>query len=192
MIEEVMKHFAGVMGERALRERTTSRDTVRITRDQPRIRTGTTSPRGDDLVITSSNFDPSNPSKRPEGWVTLRNKRVIVKEQIDRLAGVDEDTIAAMRDDRELEEEELMLAEVAQFGVVQGARQKDTASNAKASIQVTKQTFDPNVLSKRPAGWSELRMKRVMLKEHIDRLNGIDEAGIIEMRPEREIDVCFI
>jgi hypothetical protein len=58
---------------------------------------------GGSLVITEENFDPRDPSKRPDGWIALRNKRVVVKEQIDRLAGVDEDTIAAMRDDRELE-----------------------------------------------------------------------------------------
>ena len=36
--------------------------------------------------------------------------------------GLDEDTIAALRDDRELEEEELMMAEVAEHGEVLGQR----------------------------------------------------------------------
>ena len=37
-----------------------------------------------EMVINEETFDPSNPSLRPEGWRELRNKRVVVKEQIDR------------------------------------------------------------------------------------------------------------
>lgn len=37
------------------------------------------------------------------------------------------------------------------------------------------------------AGWHELRLRRVMLKEHIDRIVGIDEELIAEMRSDREV-----
>jgi hypothetical protein len=35
-----------------------------------------------DLVIDSSTFDPTNPSKRPVGWKELRTKRVMAKERV--------------------------------------------------------------------------------------------------------------
>jgi hypothetical protein len=43
--------------------------------------------------------------------------------------------------------------------------------------------------SKRPPGWADLRLKRVMLLEHIDRIAGIDEANIVDLRADREIKV---
>ena len=145
------------------------------------------------IIITPETFDPNDPSKRPEGWRELRNKRVVVKEQIDRLAGVDEETIAALRDDRELEEEELMVHEVLETGsVTGGARREDRQQRDKeVKVHVDDSNFLATDITKRPVGWTELRLKRVMLKEHIDRLNGVDEATIIEFRPTREFDVCI-
>jgi hypothetical protein len=138
-------------------------------------------------VITPDNFDPKDPSKRPEGWAALRNKRVIMKEQRDRLAGVDEETISTLRDDRELEEEEIMLAEVRRHGQLTGAK-KETKKAVAVAVVVTATNYAPDDLQKRPSGWSELRTKRVMLKEHIDRLNGVDEAGIVEKRKLKEVE----
>lgn len=139
-----------------------------------------------DVIITPDNFDPKIPSKRPEGWAALRNKRIIMKEQRDRLAGVDEETISAMRDDRELEEEEIMLAEVRQHGQILGI--KEVKRPVVAAVVVSADNYSPDDLQKRPSGWRELRTKRVMLKDHIDRLNGVDEASIVEKRKLKEIE----
>lgn len=179
-------HTAGT----PLKERAALRDTTRSANERvPRLGTDNitatptkatvpapTSALPSDLIFTPDNFDPADPTKRPEGWIALRQKRIVIKEQIARVGGVDEDTIAAMRDDNELEEEDLMLAEVAAHGcVLGGVRQRQeekkdaTGSNVKEGVAVDEKNFDPELLSKRPHGWNELRIKRVMLKEHMDR-----------------------
>ena len=74
MIDEVMK-YAAIMNVntkgRAQTRDTTSPNSKSLSATQ--------------ILITPHNYDPNDPSKRPEGWIALRNKRVIVKEQIDRL-----------------------------------------------------------------------------------------------------------
>ena len=47
--------------------------------------------------------DPKDPAKRPQGWFEIRRKRVMVKEQIDRMSGVSEEAIAEFRPSRDLE-----------------------------------------------------------------------------------------
>jgi hypothetical protein len=52
----------------------------------------TSSPR--DLTVTPETFDPTDPSKRPEGWPPSAASAwwSRVKGQVDRLAGMTEDT----------------------------------------------------------------------------------------------------
>ena len=59
------------------------------------------------VVITKDNYSAKDSSIRPTGWAELRLKRVMLKEHIDRIAGVDEEMIADMRNDREIREEVL-------------------------------------------------------------------------------------
>ena len=89
-----------------------------------------------------------------------------------------------------------MKAEIAHFGSLQGPkitpaerRRGTTVSNNGQGITVTAENYDPKVLSMRPDGWNDLRIKRVMLKEHIDRIAGMDESELMEMRADREIEV---
>ncbi len=37
-----------------------------------------------DLEITSENYDPNNISKRPPQWKDVRNKRLLIKEYVER------------------------------------------------------------------------------------------------------------
>jgi hypothetical protein len=140
------------------------------------------------MRFTKENFDASDPTKRPKGWFEIRHKRVILKEQADRNKGIDEDIIAEMRPNRELEEEALMLTEVSSTGRLAGANSKHDA----VTVIITKANFSSTDSTKRPPGWAELRLKRVMLKEHIDRIAGIDEENILDMRSDREIQVMAI
>jgi hypothetical protein len=61
------------------------------------------------LVINPSTFDAKDPKKRPLGWYEVRRQRVLVKEQIDRLAGIDEQTIYEMRPQRERDVREYLF-----------------------------------------------------------------------------------
>ena len=76
MIDEVMK-YAAIMNVNP-KGRSQTRDTT-----SPNSNTKSLS--ATQILITPHNYDPNDPSKRPDGWIALRNKRVIVKEQIDRL-----------------------------------------------------------------------------------------------------------
>lgn len=135
------------------------------------------------MKFTPSNFDPSDPNKRPKGWFELRTKRVLIREQADRDAGISEEAIAELRSRRELEEEALMITEVMSSGAVLGA---GVQSNQQ-KIVITKNNFVANDSTFRPPGWAELRLRRVMFKESIDRIAGIDEENIADMRSDREI-----
>ncbi len=55
------------------------------------------------LVINSNTFDEHDGSKRPPGWLTIRNQRILLKELEDRLNQISETDIREKRDDREIE-----------------------------------------------------------------------------------------
>jgi hypothetical protein len=89
-----------------------------------------------------------------------------------------------------------MNAEVAHFGELQlpkvekeRRRGQTVLIKSSHTIVVSAETYDPKVLSKRPDGWNDLRIKRVMLKEHIDRIAGVDEEELLNKRGDREIEV---
>lgn len=138
------------------------------------------------LIFTPENFIPEDRTKRPVGWDIVRMQRVIIKEQNDRLAGLDEEYIMSVRAQKEAEEEDLMVKEVLATGSVADALRQE--SQPKIPVVITKSNYEAWTLSKRPAGWEELRLKRIMLREHIDRIGGMSEDVIVGLRPEREVE----
>ena len=147
-----------------------------------------------ELDINKNTFDPNDRNKRPEGWQEVLMKRVIKKDQADREAGIDEDTILAGRADREAAEDLLMCQEVAKTGTVQGLknpnrrRGETLKQDVVSSLDINSNNFyfpDP---TKRPDFWAEVRTKRVMLKEHIERINGTSEDVIVSQRHNKEIE----
>jgi hypothetical protein len=147
-----------------------------------------------DLIISPDTFNAKDPTKRPKGWTEIRFKRILVKEQLSRLNGVDEETIMNMRAKREDDEEAVMIEEIKNSGhLADFGSQKDVA-DLLASVSllgITEDNFDPSSYHKRPAGWTELRHKRVLVKELSDRLAGIGEDAIASMLADRERKVCF-
>jgi len=146
-----------------------------------------------DLEINQNTYDPNDPNKRPDGWLEVRMKRILIKEQKDREIGIDEDTIQAARAQREIEEETLMLEEVRVHGQVQGLKtggrkRSSTLQQDVSNLEVNSDNFDFPNPAKRPFFWNEVRTKRVMLKEHIERINGVPEATLTEKRPTKEVD----
>ena len=55
------------------------------------------------LVFNKDNFDPMYPSKRPDGWVAARKKRVYKKERIEALRGMTSGMIEETHRQREID-----------------------------------------------------------------------------------------
>lgn len=53
-----------------------------------------------ELDLSAAVFKPEDPNKRPPGWVDIKMKRVMAKEQMDREGGFAEDQIYLGRDDK--------------------------------------------------------------------------------------------
>lgn len=146
-----------------------------------------------ELDLSPSVFDPKNPNKRPEGWTEVRMKRVLKREQQERENGVDEETIMLSRPQKLKEEEAAMLDEVAKHGTVlglkaSGRKRSATLSQDAAELDVNSDNFDAPNPAKRPVFWVEVRTKRVMLKEHMDRISGLPESSISDSRPIKEVE----
>jgi hypothetical protein len=54
--------------------------------------------------------------------------------------------------------------------------------NLPAEISITPANFDPKDTNRRPANWKDIRLKRILIKEYVDRLEGVPEAAIRENR----------
>jgi hypothetical protein len=59
-------------------------------------------------------------------------------------------------------------------------------------ITITAENFNASDLNMRPEGWKELRLKRVLMKEYVERLEGVPEAAISEKRAQRMKTVSII
>lgn len=142
-----------------------------------------------DLFFDEDEFNPRDPSARPKGWFEVRTKRVLIKEQMARLNGMDDDQLASLHEQREEEEEAIMLGEVkANEELAEFGSENDISAmlTTVSMLRLTEENFDPNNYYTRPAGWAELRRQRVLVKELSDRLEGIHEEAIAAMRVDRE------
>jgi hypothetical protein len=129
----------------------------------------------DDLVISSATFDPADSNRRPDGWLEVRNARVLSKEAA---AEVDKKSLLLIRPQRDKEEEAQMLREVEQYGRVL------PVLNVKvAELTIDPVKFDAKDQRKRPAGWLELRATRVLDKE---AAKGVEQKTRLTLRPARE------
>lgn len=84
-----------------------------------------------------------------------------------------------------------MLEEVEKYGHligIGGPVKSLVIKNVNDSLDIDDSNFDL-ATGKRPKGWNEVKMRRVYLKEWLDRKNGVDEETIIARRPEREREV---
>jgi hypothetical protein len=88
--------------------------------------------------------------------------------------------------------EEEVVAHGKVLGVKEpGRRRAASLQQDVVTLEINEDNFDAADPKKRPATWSDLRNKRVMLKEHIDRIGGVSETAIIAKRLTREIDVSL-
>ena len=55
------------------------------------------------VEVSTTNFDPRSPDKKPPGWADIKLRKVYLKEWQDRRDGLDEDVIMQRRYQRELE-----------------------------------------------------------------------------------------
>jgi hypothetical protein len=146
-----------------------------------------------DIIIDAKTFDPKNPSKRPLGWSELRTKRVLMAEAVDRRSGAADSDIIESRTSRERQEENAMIAEAQAYGALLGiAGPADDAYRVQPDLDYGDKAFDAKNPSKRPTGWAELRIRRVLAKEQVSRALGISEANILQQRPNSILEVSLI
>jgi hypothetical protein len=120
----------------------------------------------EDILIDSSNFAANDPHKRPEFWKEVRMRRILVKEYVDRLEGLDEDTMKEKRNHRVQDEEKLMVTEVLNNGRLLNLTPTiKPRSVSAAAIAVTADNFNPDNSEIRPPAWKAIRFKRVLAKE---------------------------
>ncbi len=155
----------------------------------------------------TSNSGGEEVSEEESEFNTTLMKRVLILEQKDREKGVNEEVIYSKRKQREADERVLMKAEIQKHGKILGVKEKEYGSRRAATIlqdvtmiEINEENFLLSDPTKRPNQWAEVRLKRVMLKEHMDRIAGGFEQSIIELRPLRETEeelemvaevVCF-
>ena len=138
--------------------------------------------------INSDNFELGNPNKRPHFWAEVRQKRVMLKEHIERISGTAESIIVEQRPYKERDEELILAAEVVAYDRLLNVGEFKNPYTEKAKILINANTYGPN---KKPNGWDKVADKRVQFKELEDRLNGEDESNISAKRPQRLIDVNY-
>jgi hypothetical protein len=69
------------------------------------------------------------------------------------------------------------------------AAEKKEKQKAISGLKISDDSFDADDISKRPAGWKNIRMRRVRELEQKDRNEGVAESTILMMRPRREVEV---
>jgi hypothetical protein len=80
-----------------------------------------------------------------------------------------------------------MVNEVLNYGYVfstPDVTEARTGAGASALI-ISSETFDPSNPSRRPTGWTHLRMLRTFAKEDVERSLGVSENTVLEGRSER-------
>lgn len=134
------------------------------------------------LDVEHHSLDSKNPT-RPPGWAALRAKRVHMKEKVlgARLDG-------ALTEERERAEELLMIKEAKTFGSVFDL--DDTGGGTKVTPlhALAINTLDLRA-GERPTGWVELRAKRVLARERAEKVAGVSDELIFEMRAQKFAEV---
>jgi hypothetical protein len=103
------------------------------------------------LDINEDSFDPNDENVRPKGWLEVRMSRVMVKEENERLEGVDEESIILSRKKKLAKEEEIMVDEVLRYGTVVGMTNKINIIGLDASSLNTNVTTRASLTSYQPA-----------------------------------------
>ena len=60
------------------------------------------------------------------------------------------------------------------------------------ALEITAKDFDPSDPEKKPAGWSDIKLKKIYIKEWQDRKDGVDEDEIMRRRVHREKEVLYM
>jgi hypothetical protein len=60
---------------------------------------------------------------------------------------------------------------------------------SQSNLEITRTNFKAEDPNKRPEYWKEVRMRRIVVKEYVDRLEGLDEATLKEKRAMRIVEV---
>ena len=63
---------------------------------------------------------------------------------------------------------------------------------AQADFALSPLNFSVDDSNLRPEYWKEVRMRRILVKEYVDRLEGLDEATLKEKRAKRIIEVIIL
>ena len=90
-----------------------------------------------------------------------------------------------------------MLREVSEYGYVLGAPVKhsqiDPTTNPTVLLkQLSATTFDPTDPEIRPAGWAELKLKRIRAKESFEGLMGASLEAVKDKAVVKEKEVCTV
>ena len=108
---------------------------------------------------------------------------------------MDEEVIALARQSRELSETKVMRLELKTHKKLLTGMPRDEGRKRAATVlhdvhlmEIHEDNFELSNPSKRPPLWAEIRLKRIMLKEHVERINGMSEQVIIELRPWQLIE----
>jgi hypothetical protein len=78
-----------------------------------------------------------------------------------------------------------MLKEVEMYGEVLNV----TGTISATDLLTNDKNFDAADVAKRPPGWLDLRLKRVLLREFIDRSQGKSDLAIFEARAQKFLAV---
>lgn len=152
------------------------------------------------LDINEDSFDPNDENVRPKGWMEVRMSRVMVKEENERLEGVDEESIILSRKKKIAKEEEIMIDEVLRYGNVVGMTNKINIIGLGSTLNTSVTTTRASLTAYHPAipeeeevvdsevmdEFNETLMKRVLIKEQAEREQGMSEDAIASKRKAKE------
>lgn len=155
------------------------------------------------LDINEDSFDPNDENIRPKGWLEVRMSRVMIKEENERLEGVDEESIILSRKKKLVKEEEIMVDEVLRYGTVVGMKSKinilglepsSMNTNLNTTTRASLTGYQPVILEEEELvdtdvldEFNETLMKRVLKKEQVERERGMTEDNIASKRKEKEV-----
>lgn len=138
---------------------------------------------GPSSLSTALGLPTDIPKPGSSEWVALTAKRSAARElrpQRTRAGTID----PRNRRDLQLDEDNRLADELAKYGTVLELGMPSLS--AASEVEVNNDTFDPLDEKTRPAGWAELRKRRVLVKE---RVAGMSPDTALSTRIQRELDV---